>query len=60
MLKNQKYYRLILTKDQKDVLINALSLMKHVLPEDADYRDEAVRLYWKIAKLQAVKEGRCF
>ena len=39
-MKNQKYYRVILTKKQKDVVINALSRLKYVLPEDADYRGE--------------------
>ena len=39
-MKNQKYYRVILNKKQKDVVINALSRLKYVLPEDADYRGE--------------------
>ena len=37
-MKNQKYYRVILNRKQKDVVIDALSRMKYVLPEDADYR----------------------
>ena len=59
-MKNQKYYRVILTKKQKDVVINALSRLKYVLPEDADYRGEVVRVLYIFNKLQAVKEGRCF
>ena len=60
MLKNQKYYRVILNKKQKDVVINALSRLKYVLPEDADYRDEVVRVLYIFNKLRAVKERRCF
>ena len=59
-MKNQKYYKVILTKEQKDVVLNALSLMKHVLPEDADYRSEVVRVLYIFEKLRAVKERRCF
>ena len=60
MLKNQKYYRVILNKKQKDVVINALSRLKYVLPEDADYRNEVVRVLYIFEKLRAVKERRCF
>ena len=60
MLKNQKYYRVILNKKQKDVVINALSRLKYVLPEDADYRNEVVRVLYIFDKLRAVKERRCF
>ena len=59
-MKNQKYYRVILNKKQKDVVINALSRLKYVLPEDADYRNEVVRLLYIFEKLRAVKERRCF
>ena len=59
-MKNQKYYRVILNKKQKDVVINALSRLKYVLPEDADYRDEVVRVLYIFEKLRAVKERRCF
>ena len=59
-MKNQKYYRVILNKKQKDVVINALSRLKYVLPEDADYRDEVVRVLYIFNKLRAVKERRCF
>lgn len=60
MLKDQKYYRVILNKKQKDVVINALSRLKYVLPEDADYRNEVVRVLYIFEKLRAVKERRCF
>ena len=59
-MKNQKYYRVILTKKQKDVVINALSRLKYVLPEDVDYRSEVVRVLYIFEKLRAVKERRCF
>ncbi len=59
-MKNQKYYRVILNKKQKDVVINALSRLKYVLPEDADYRNEVVRVLYIFEKLRAVKERRCF
>lgn len=59
-MKNRKYYRVILTKKQKDVVINALSRLKYVLPEDADYRNEVVRVLYIFEKLRAVKERRCF
>ena len=59
-MKNQTYYRVILTKKQRDVVINALSRLKHVLPEDADYRGEVVRVLYIFEKLRAVKERRCF
>ena len=59
-MKNQKYYRVILNKKQKDVVIDALSRMKYVLPEDADYRSEVVRVLYMFEKLRAVKERRCF
>ena len=59
-MKNQKYYRVILNKKQKDVVINALSRLKYVLPEDADYRGEVVRVLNIFEKLRAVKERRCF
>ena len=59
-MKNQKYYRVILTKKQKDVVINALSRLKYVLPEDADYRGEVVRVLYIFNKLRSVKERRCF
>ena len=59
-MKNQKYYRVILNKKQKDVVINALSHMKYILPEDADYRSEVVRVLYIFEKLRAVKERRCF
>lgn len=59
-MKNQKYYRVILNKKQKDVVINALSRLKYVLPEDADYRNEVVRVLYIFDKLRAVKERRCF
>ena len=55
-MKNQKYYRVILNKKQKDVVIDALSRMKYVLPEDADYRSEVVRVLYIFEKLRAVKE----
>jgi hypothetical protein len=54
------YYRVILNKKQKDVVINALSRLKYVLPEDADYRNEVVRVLYIFEKLRAVKERRCF
>ena len=38
----------------------ALSRLKYVLPEDADYRDEVVRVLYIFNKLRAVKERRCF
>ena len=59
-MNNQKYYRVILNKKQKDVVINALSRLKYVLPEDADYRDDVVRVLNIFKKLRAVKERRCF
>ncbi len=59
-MKDQKYYRVILNKKQKDVVINALSRLKYVLPEDADYRNEVVRVLYIFEKLRAVKERRCF
>lgn len=59
-MKNQKYYRVILNKRQKDVVIDALSRLKCVLPEDADYRSEVVRVLYIFEKLRAVKERRCF
>ena len=59
-MKNRKYYRVILNKKQKDVVINALSRLKYVLPEDADYRNEVVRVLYIFEKLRAVKERRCF
>ena len=59
-MKNQKYYRVILNKKQKDIVINALSRLKYVLPEDADYRGEVVRVLHIFNKLRAVKERRCF
>ena len=59
-MKNQKYYRVILNKKQKDVVINALSRLKYVLPEDADYRNEVVRVLYIFEKLRAVKERRSF
>ena len=59
-MKDQKYYRVILNKKQKDVVINALSRLKYVLPEDADYRNEVVRVLYIFDKLRAVKERRCF
>ena len=49
-----------LNKKQKDVVINALSRLKYVLPEDADYRSEVVRVLYIFEKLRAVKERRCF
>ena len=45
-MKNQKYYRVILNKKQKDVVINALSRLKYVLPEDADYRRYGPAAAW--------------
>ena len=59
-MKNQKFYRVILNKNQNDVVIDALSSMKYVLPEDADYRSEVVRVLYIFEKLRAVKERRCF
>ena len=59
-MKNQKFYRVILNKKQKDVEINALSRLKYDLPEDADYRSEVVRVQYIFEKLRAVKERRCF
>ena len=59
-MKDQKYYRVILNKKQKDVVINALSRLKYVSPEDADYRNEVVRVLYIFEKLRAVKERRCF
>ena len=59
-MKNRKYYRVMLNKKQKDVVINALSRLKYVLPEDADYRNEVVRVLYIFEKLRAVKERRCF
>lgn len=59
-MKDLKYYRVILNKKQKDVVINALSRLKYVLPEDADYRNEVVRVLYIFEKLRAVKERRCF
>ena len=59
-MKNQTYYRVILTKKQRDVVINALSRLKYVLPEDADYRNEVVRVLYIFEKLRVVKERRCF
>ena len=59
-MKNQMYYRVILNKKQKDVVINALSRLKYVMPEDADYRNEVVRVLYIFEKLRAVKERRCF
>ena len=38
-------------------MINALSRLKCVLPEDADYRSEVVRVLYIFEKLRAVKEG---
>ena len=41
-------------------MIDALSRMKYVLPEDADYRSEVVRVLYIFEKLRSVKERRCF
>ena len=41
-------------------MIIALSRLKYVLPEDADYRSEVVRVLYIFEKLRAVKERRCF
>ena len=55
-----KYYSVTITKEQKDIVINALSRLKYVLPEDADYRSEVVRVLYIFEKLRAVKARRCF
>ena len=50
-----KYYNCALTKEQKDIVIDALSRMKHILPEDAAYRGKVAALLYHFQKLQPYK-----
>ena len=54
-MKNQKYYRVILNKKQKDVVIDALSRLRYVLPEDALYRGKVVAVLKHFEKLRSYK-----
>ena len=50
-----KYYRCDLTKEQKDIVIDALSRMKYVLPEDATYRGKVAYVLYRFQKLKPYK-----
>lgn len=50
-----KYYHCELTKEQKDVVIDALSRMKCVLPEDATYRGKVAAVLYHFQKLRPYK-----
>ena len=50
-----KYYSVTLTKEQKDIVINALSRLRYVLPEDALYRGKVVAVLKHFEKLRPYK-----
>ena len=50
-----KYYSVTLTKEQKDIVINALSRLRYVLPEDALYRGKVVAVLKHFEKLRSYK-----
>ena len=50
-----KYYHCELTKEQLYIVIDALSRMKCVLPEDAAYRGKVAALLYHFQKLQPYK-----
>lgn len=50
-----KYYQCALTKEQKDIVIDALSRMKYTLPEDAAYRGKVAAMLYHFQKLQPYK-----
>ncbi len=55
-----KYYHCELTKEQKDVVIDALSRMKCVLPVDATYRGKVAAVLYHFQKLQPYKVRKGF
>ena len=50
-----KYYHCELTKEQLYIVIDALSRMKCVLPEDATYRGKVAAVLYHFQKLRPYK-----